>query len=101
HRTHRKLLIVDGQTGFTFGHGVADQWLGDGQDEHHWRDTGVRVTGPVVHSMQSVFLQNWIEETKDIPTEDSCFPELGERGTVLAHVVASATGEAISSVAML
>lgn len=101
HRTHRKLLIVDGQTGFTFGHGVADQWLGDGQDEHHWRDTGVRVTGPVVHSMQSVFLQNWIEETKEIPTEDSCFPELGEQGKVKAHVVASATGEAISSVAML
>lgn len=101
HRTHRKLLIIDGQTGFTFGHGVADQWLGDGQDENHWRDTGVCVSGPIVLAMQSVFLQNWIEETKEIPMEDSCFPEISEKGTVRAHVVASATGEAISSVAVL
>src|SRR5690606_20272662 len=27
HRTHRKLLIVDGEIGYTFGHGIADQWL--------------------------------------------------------------------------
>lgn len=101
HRTHRKLLIVDGAAGFTFGHGIADQWLGDGQDENHWRDTGVRVTGPVVHAMQSVFLQNWIEETREIPMEESCFPELPETGKVMAHVVASATGEAVSSVAVL
>ena len=48
HRTHRKLLIVDGEIGYTFGHGIADQWLGDGEDEDHWRDTAVRVEGPVV-----------------------------------------------------
>ncbi len=33
HRTHRKLLIVDGVIGYTFGHGIADQWLGQGEDE--------------------------------------------------------------------
>ena len=47
HRTHRKLLIVDGAVGYTFGHGIADQWLGDGEDKDHWRDTGVRLEGPV------------------------------------------------------
>lgn len=101
HRTHRKLLIVDGRIGFTFGHGIADQWLGDGQDGDHWRDTGVRVEGPVVQSLQSVFLENWVEETRQIPTEDSCFPELEAVGPVTAHVVSSATGEALSSVALL
>jgi len=35
HRTHRKLLIVDGAIGYTFGHGIADQWLGNGEDEDH------------------------------------------------------------------
>ncbi len=30
HRTHRKLLVVDGRIGYTFGHGIADQWLGNG-----------------------------------------------------------------------
>jgi cardiolipin synthase len=101
HRTHRKLLIVDGEIGYTFGHGVADQWLGDAEDEHHWRDTAVRLEGPVVYSMQSVFLENWIEERHCIPVGPGLFPELEPKGDVDAHVVSSASGEAISAVALL
>lgn len=101
HRTHRKLLVIDGKEGFTFGHGIADQWLGEGQDPHHWRDTGVRIAGPVVQALQSVFVENWIEETKRVPTEESCFPDIQEQGSTTAHVVSSATGEALSSVALL
>ena len=37
-RTHRKLLVIDGTTGFTGGVGIAPKWTGDGQDESHWRD---------------------------------------------------------------
>lgn len=101
HRTHRKLLVIDGHTGFTFGHGIADQWLGEGQDADHWRDTGIRIRGPAVQSLQSVFLSNWIEETDTVPTEESCFPDLAPEGDVTAHVVSSATGESLSSVALL
>lgn len=101
HRTHRKLLIVDGAIGYTFGHGISDQWLGEGQDKDHWRDTGVRLEGPVVHSLQAVFMENWIEESKCIPCGDGCFPELAEQGRIDAHVVSSDSGEAISSVALL
>ena len=101
HRTHRKLLIIDGSVGFTFGHGIADQWLGEGQNKDHWRDTGVRISGPAVHSLQSVFVENWIEETKSIPTEESCFPTLDSQGPTTTHVVSSATGDALSSVALL
>jgi cardiolipin synthase A/B len=101
HRTHRKLLIVDGAVGYTFGHGIADQWLGDGEDEDHWRDTAVRVEGPVVQALQSVFMENWIEESECVPSGEGCFPELEERGESEAHVVSSASGEALSSVALL
>lgn len=101
HRTHRKLLIIDGKIGFTFGHGIADQWLGEGQDKHHWRDTGIKITGPAVFSLQAVFMENWMEETDVIPTESSCFPHLEPTGSVTAHVVSSATGDAISAVGLL
>jgi cardiolipin synthase len=101
HRTHRKLLIVDGVVGYTFGHGVADQWLGDGEDEHHWRDTAVRVEGPAVQALQSVFIENWIEESHCVPAGDGCFPHLEEKGDYDAHVVSSASGDAVSSVALL
>ncbi len=101
HRTHRKLLIVDGKVGYTFGHGIADQWLGDGEDHSHFRDTGVRLEGTVVHSLQGVFMENWIGESRYVPVGDGCFPELGERGDVDAHVVRSAAGDGVSEVALL
>jgi cardiolipin synthase len=101
HRTHRKLLIVDGHIGYAFGHGISDQWLGKGQDTKHWRDTGVRVEGAVVQALQSVFMQNWIEETRCVPSGEGCFPTLAETGTIAAHVVSSDAGEAVSSVSLL
>ena len=42
YRTHRKILVVDGEVGFTGGVGIADHWLGNAQDTEHWRDTQVR-----------------------------------------------------------
>ena len=101
HRTHRKLLIVDGRVGYTFGHGIADQWLGNGEDRDHWRDTGVRIEGPAVRALQSVFMENWIEESHCVPAGEGCFPELPERGTSDAHVVSSASDDAVSAVALL
>jgi cardiolipin synthase len=101
HRTHRKLLIIDGAIGYTFGHGIADQWLGNGEDEKHWRDTAVRVEGPIVQGLQAVFMENWIEESHCVPAGASCFPQLEEVGDCDAHVVSSASGDAVSSVALL
>jgi cardiolipin synthase A/B len=101
HRTHRKLLIVDGSIGYTFGHGIADQWLGDGEDKDHWRDTAVRVEGPAVQALQAVFMENWIEESHCVPAGDGCFPKLEARGDCDAHVVSSASGDSVSSVALL
>jgi cardiolipin synthase len=101
HRTHRKLLIVDGSIGYTFGHGIADQWLGQGQDKDHWRDTAVRVEGPAVHGLQAVFMENWVEETHCIPAGPGCFPVLKDVGTVQAHVFSSASGDSVSSVALV
>jgi cardiolipin synthase len=101
HRTHRKLLVVDGQVGYAFGHGIADQWLGDGDSKEHWRDTAVRLEGPVVQAMQAVFMENWIEETHCVPAGVGCFPQLEPKGNTNAHVVSSASGDEISSVALL
>ena len=47
-RTHRRLLIADGRVGMTGGVGIAAEWTGDAQDPDHWRDTHVRVRGPMV-----------------------------------------------------
>ena len=101
HRTHRKLLVVDGAIAYTFGHGIADQWLGDGEDEDHWRDTAVRLEGPVACALQSVFIENWIEETRCVPAGEGCYPEVERKGDVPAHVVSSCSEEVGSKVALL
>jgi cardiolipin synthase len=88
-RTHRKLLIVDGRVGFTGGVGIADQWLGNAQDEHHWRDSHYRVEGPVVAEMQSVFMDNWTQATGQVLHGDDYFPPLTPVGNTRAQMFAS------------
>ena len=60
-RTHRKILVADGAIGFTGGAGVADHWLGNAQDKEHWRDTQVRIEGPIVRLLEAAFYENALE----------------------------------------
>ncbi len=83
HRTHRKLLVVDGSVGFSGGVGIADEWTGDAQDPDHWRDTHVRVTGPVVRDLLGAYQEHWLETQRELlPVSD--VPELEPAGSVTA-----------------
>jgi cardiolipin synthase len=88
-RTHRKLLVIDGETGFTGGAGIAPQWLGDAQDPGHWRDTHYQVRGPVVAQMQAVFLDNWIKATGTVLHGPAYFPPLEAVGDMDAQMFGS------------
>ncbi|MFD9371796.1 phosphatidylserine/phosphatidylglycerophosphate/cardiolipin synthase family protein [Streptomyces sp. NPDC060020] len=61
HRCHRKVLVVDEQTAFTGGVGIAEEWCGDARNENEWRDTHVRLRGPAVDGVAAAFAQNWAE----------------------------------------
>ena len=88
-RTHRKLLVVDGQVAFTGGVGIAPQWTGRAQDPDHWRDTHFKVEGPVVAQMQAVFLDNWIKVTGEVQHGPDYFPLLPPVGNAAAQVFSS------------
>jgi len=60
-RTHRELLIVDGDIAFVGGAGVADWWAKPQGDRPRWRDMMARIEGPVVSDIQGVFAENWLE----------------------------------------
>lgn len=62
-RNHRRILVVDGRIGFTGGSGVSGKWMGNGRVADHWRDTDVRIEGPVVEYLQGAFAENWVEAT--------------------------------------
>lgn len=88
-RTHRKLLVVDGKSGFTGGVGIADKWTGNAQDPEHWRDTHFRIEGPAVAQMQSTFMDNWTKVTGKVLHTADYFPGAKPAGPQLAQVFQS------------
>jgi cardiolipin synthase len=78
-RTHRKILVADGCVGLTGGVGIAEEWTGDAQDPDHWRDTHVRVEGPVVRGLFGAFAENWLEATGEVLVGQDYLPDIAER----------------------
>ena len=65
-RTHRKLMTVDGTTGFIGGAGIADRWLTGTPTSPPWRDTVFRLEGSGVEGLISTFSENWLECSGEI-----------------------------------
>lgn len=100
-RTHRKSLIIDGRLGYTGGAGIADHWLGNAENEEHWRDVQVRIDGPAVTALQSGFAQNWLETTNELITGGDFYPPPDETGTLPVQSVLSSPESGASSVRTL
>ena len=65
-RSHVRVVAIDDAVGYTGGFGFADAWLGDGRTPSQWRETNVRVEGPVVAQLQSAFAAAWFETTGEL-----------------------------------
>jgi len=100
-RTHRKLVIVDGNIAYTGGFGIDKRWLGNARDKTEWHDSAVRVTGPVAARMQAVFSEDWTFTTGEILAGDTFYPKLESTGTVPAQAIKSSKGDASSLPKML
>ncbi len=100
-RDHRKMAIIDGRIGYIGGYGFAEEWTGHAQDKDHWRDTGLRVQGPIVNRMQGAFSENWIEETGEIMAGERYFPHLAPAGSTRAHLAYTSPTGGVSSVQVL
>ncbi|CAN5223740.1 phospholipase D-like domain-containing protein [soil metagenome] len=74
HRSHVRLVVVDGRVGYTGGWGIADYWLGDGRTDGQWREANVRFRGPTVSAVQATFAAGWVEATGELLTGERFFP---------------------------
>jgi cardiolipin synthase len=79
-RSHRRVLVVDGKVGMTGGVGIAEEWTGNAEDPDHWRDTHVRLRGPVVRGLQGAFTEHWLEATGEVLSGEDYVPHLDEAG---------------------
>jgi cardiolipin synthase len=87
-RNHRKMVVVDGISGWVGGHNVGDEYLGLDPEFSPWRDTHVRLEGPVVIQLQTVILGDWYWATRDLPKLNST-PQQADGGNVRAMILPS------------
>ncbi|MFE6484510.1 phosphatidylserine/phosphatidylglycerophosphate/cardiolipin synthase family protein [Streptomyces sp. NPDC057757] len=87
HRCHRKVLVVDEETAYTGGVGIAEEWCGDARNEQEWRDTHVQVRGPAVDGIAAAFAQNWAECHDTLFDKRDRFTDHSSTGSSVVQVV--------------
>lgn len=98
HRDHRKLLVVDGQVAFIGGinissvysaGSVAKRSARTAQDGVAWRDTDLRIEGPVVAELQKLFLATWESQKGKVLAPREYFPVLVPLGKDIVRAIGS------------
>lgn len=81
-RNHQKLIVIDGRIAYTGGLNVGDEYLGNNKKLGFWRDTHLRLEGPLVRELQRLFVENWLyagheddKETWDLFADSKHLPE--------------------------
>jgi cardiolipin synthase len=100
-RTHRRVLTVDGRIGFCGGIALDDRWRGNARNPSEWRETTVRVEGPVVSQLQHVFLEDWVHTTGEVLHGHKQFPSIEPAGDVLAQAISSSRSDQSSMAKLL
>jgi cardiolipin synthase len=102
HRDHRKLVIVDGKVAFTGGINISGVYSGSAayseprsSSGEGWRDTNIRIAGPVVADLQREFLENLKKYYKDPLEERNWFPRIEAKGKHPARVIASSPDDSV------
>ncbi|MBQ9863790.1 MAG: cardiolipin synthase [Bacteroidales bacterium] len=88
YRNHRKVVVVDGKVAYLGGMNVAERYL-HGLSWGCWRDTMIRIEGPVVASLQHAFLADWHYATKELHASPKYFPAVPSVGSLPISIITS------------
>jgi cardiolipin synthase A/B len=100
HRTHRKILVVDGRVAFVGGEGFDERWEGDADSPRHWHEAAVRVEGPGAARFQRIFSENWIHRRRMVPSRPEEYPETPPAGEDEVMAIKSSFGDRNSASAI-
>jgi len=102
-RDHRKLLIVDGQVAFVGGINISSVYSSGSfgkskatKNKQQWRDTHLRMAGPVVSEFQKLFIATWNQQKGDPLADKAYFPEPGNKGNEVVRAIGSSPEEPYS-----
>ena len=81
-RNHRKILVIDGMTGYVGGFNIGDEYLGLDENFGYWRDTHLRVKGYGVDALQLSFIHDWNSQSyrEQLEFNDKYFPDNAKQG---------------------
>lgn len=90
HRSHLRVVVVDGTIGWVGGAGFDDKWWTGADGDPPWRDTNVRFTGPAVRTLQAAFAAGWAETTGRVLAGEGFFPwPVPQGGSATAGIIYS------------
>ncbi len=94
YRNHRKIVVIDGQIGYTGGINIRDDHMGLDKKLSPWRDTSVRIEGSGAYALQNIFLDDWRYCKNDNTPNgqylmDGSFPPPSICGDTMVQVVSS------------
>jgi len=90
YRNHRKILIVDGNVGFTGGFNFSDKYIKPISELGIWEDLHVKLEGPTVNSLHRVFIKDYhFASSEKLMLQDLYFPEIAPQGSVVAQTISS------------
>lgn len=89
YRNHRKILVVDGMTGFVGGLNIGDEYLGANEKLGFWRDTHLMLSGDCVYTLQSIFARDWEFASGQKLEGERYFPPLSRMGKSIVQIAAS------------
>ena len=88
YRNHRKLVVIDGDTGFIGGMNLAERYV-NGVPWGIWRDTHMLIKGRAVHGLQTPFLLDWYFTDRTLLTSAHYFPMVENKGSAMIQIVTS------------
>ncbi len=89
YRNHRKILVVDGNVGFTGGINIGDEYLGRDKKLGFWRDTHVKILGEANYVLQTIFLKDWYFVSNEELEDPRYFPRQGYQGEKGVQILSS------------
>ncbi len=90
YRNHRKIVVIDGEIGYTGGFNVGDEYLGKVKKYGYWRDNHLRIRGEAVYSLQNRFLMDWnSQHTPKATYQREYFPKIVPSGDKDIQIVTS------------
>lgn len=99
-RNHRKIVVIDGKIAFVGGHNVGDEYLSRHSKFGLWRDTHVKVEGPVVKAIQYCFLQDWYWATSSLPELSWRFHK-PDKGAAQTLMIASGPADTLDTCSLM